>query len=162
MFGVLIRSMKEAVVESALSSFRVCRIIHITSHSKSISGCFYALASACFTMFLHEKNSQKIMQSNIYSNPDRVFFIEGLKSFIASFKTAWLQSRRVQVLNWLAWSPDLSPTKNIWCIMTWKTQQARPRTVEELHFHQTKMGQHFSLQSPRTGIFSSHTFTDCY
>lgn len=58
MFGVLIRSMKEAVVESALSSFRVCRIIHITSHSKSISGCFYALASVCFTI------SQKIMQSN--------------------------------------------------------------------------------------------------
>lgn len=65
MFGVLIRSMKEAVVESALSSFRVCRIIYITSHSKSISGCFYALASACFTMFLYEKKiSQKIMQSN--------------------------------------------------------------------------------------------------
>ncbi len=28
--------------------------------------------------------------------------------------TAWLRSRRVRVLNWPAWSPDISPIENIW------------------------------------------------
>jgi len=46
--------------------------------------------------------------------------------------TAWLLSRRVQMLNWPDCSPDLSPTENIWCIMKRKIRQRKPWTVEQL------------------------------
>ncbi len=47
----------------------------------------------------------------------------------AAITTAWLCSRRVRVLNWPAYSPDLSPIENIWRI---KICQRRPRTLQQL------------------------------
>ncbi len=46
-----------------------------------------------------------------------VFQQDNAKPHTAAITTAWLRSRRVRVLNWPAYSPDLSPIENIWCIM---------------------------------------------
>ncbi len=39
------------------------------------------------------------------------------KPHTAAITTAWLCSKRVQVQNWHAYSPDLLPPENIWCII---------------------------------------------
>ncbi len=39
------------------------------------------------------------------------------KPHTAAITTAWLCSKRVQVQNWPAYSPDLLPPENIWCII---------------------------------------------
>ncbi len=52
-----------------------------------------------------------------------VFQQDNAKPHTAAITTAWLRSRRVRVLNWPACSPDLSPIKNIWCIMKRKIRQ---------------------------------------
>ncbi len=37
-----------------------------------------------------------------------------------------------RVLNWPAWSPDLSPTENIWHIIKRKIRQRRPQSLQQL------------------------------
>ncbi len=45
------------------------------------------------------------------------------KPHTAAITTAWIRSRRVQVLNWPACRPDLSPIGNIWRIIKLKICQ---------------------------------------
>ncbi len=46
-----------------------------------------------------------------------VFQQDNAKPHTAAITTAWLRGKRVQVLNWPACSPGLSPIENIWCII---------------------------------------------
>ena len=61
-----------------------------------------------------------------------LFQQDNAKPHSARVTTAWLRSKRVQVLPWPACSPDLSPIENVWRIMKRKIRQRRPRTVEQL------------------------------
>ncbi len=61
-----------------------------------------------------------------------LFQQDNAKPHSAAITTAWLHSRRVQVLNWPACSPDLSPIENIWCIIKWKIRQRRPQILQQL------------------------------
>ena len=64
-----------------------------------------------------------------------LFQQDNAKPHSARVTTAWLRSKRVQVLDWPACSPDLSPIENVWSIMKRKIQQWRPRTVEQLKLY---------------------------
>ena len=64
-----------------------------------------------------------------------LFQQDNAKPHSARVTTAWLQSKRVQVLDWPACSPDLSPIENVWCIMKGKIQQRRSWTVERLKLY---------------------------
>ncbi len=57
---------------------------------------------------------------------------DNAKSHTAAITTAWLHRRRVQLLNWPACSPDLSPIENIWHIIKRKIRQRRPQTLQQL------------------------------
>jgi len=61
-----------------------------------------------------------------------VFQQDNAKQHTAAIKTAWLRSRRVRVLNWPAWSPDISPIENIWRIIKRKIHQRWPQTLQQL------------------------------
>ncbi len=61
-----------------------------------------------------------------------VFQQDNAKPHTAAITTSCLHSRRVQVLNWSACSPDLSPIENICRIIKWKICQRRPRTLQQL------------------------------
>ncbi len=61
-----------------------------------------------------------------------VFQQDNAKPHTAAITTAWLRSRRVRVLNWPAYSPDLSPIENIWRIIKRKIRQRWPRTLQQL------------------------------
>ena len=54
----------------------------------------------------------------------------------ARVATAWLRTHRVRVLDWPAYSPDLSAMENVWHIV--RIRQRRPQTFEQL-----KNGQKF-------------------
>ncbi len=59
----------------------------------------------------------KVLEQHILPPRRRVFQRDNAKSHTAAITTAWLRIRRVRVLNCPAFSPDLSPIENIWCII---------------------------------------------
>ncbi len=61
-----------------------------------------------------------------------VFQQDNAKPHTAAITTVWLRSRRVQVLNWPACSPDLSPIENIWHTIKRKKHQRRPQTLQQM------------------------------
>ncbi len=69
---------------------------------------------------------------SLFQGRSCVFQQDNAKPHTAAITTAWLHSRRVRVLNWPACSSDLSPIKNIWCIIKWKIRQKRPWTLQQL------------------------------
>ncbi len=58
---------------------------------------------------------------------DDVFQQDNAKPHTAAITTEWLRSRRVRVLNWAAFSPDLLPIENLCRIIKWKIRQRRPQ-----------------------------------
>ncbi len=74
----------------------------------------------------------KGLEQHMLPSRQRLFQQDNTKPHIAAITTAWLRSKRVRVLNWPACSPDLSPTDNIWCIITQKIHQRWPQTLQQL------------------------------
>ncbi len=56
-------------------------------------------------------------------------------TYCRAITTAWLRSRRVHVLNWPEYSPDISPIENIWRIIKQKICQRRPQTLQQLKIY---------------------------
>ncbi len=78
---------------------------------------------ACFGRHYECWNVYKGLEQHMLPSRQRVFQQDNAKPHTAAITTAWLRSRRVQVLNWPAWSPYLSPIENIWRIVKWKIHQ---------------------------------------
>ncbi len=56
----------------------------------------------------------KVLEQHMIPSRRRLFQQDNAKPHTAAVTTVWPCSRRVQVLNWPACSPDLSPIDNIW------------------------------------------------
>ncbi len=72
----------------------------------------------------------KVLEQHMLPSRRRVYQQDNAKPYTAAITTAWLRSRRVQVLYWPACSPDLSSIENIWHIITRKIHQRRPQTLQ--------------------------------
>ncbi len=73
----------------------------------------------------------KVLEQHMLPSRWCVFQQDNVKPHTAAITTAWLCSRRVRVLNWLAYSPDLSPIENIWCIIKQKIHRRWPQTLQQ-------------------------------
>lgn len=58
-----------------------------------------------------------------------LFQQETAKPHSAHLTAAWLQSKRLQVLDWPACSPDMSPIENVWHSLKCKTHQQRDMSM---------------------------------
>ncbi len=74
----------------------------------------------------------KVLEQHMLPSRWRVFQQDNAKRHTAAITTAWLHRRRVQVLNWPACSPDLSPIENIWRTIKRKIHQ---RTLQQLEIY---------------------------
>ncbi len=86
----------------------------------------------------------------------RLFQQDNVKPHTAAITTARHCSRRVRVLNCPAYSPDISPIENIWCIIKKKICQRRLQT------HQASMGPNSNTKTPETHNLNAQTSSNCF
>ncbi len=99
-----------------------------------IWGCIraYVWAACILEGTLNAGRYIKILEHHMLPSRWHVFQQDNAKPHTAAITTAWIRNRRVQVVNWPACSPDLSPIENIWRIITRKIRQRRPQTLQQL------------------------------
>ncbi len=72
---------------------------------------------------MHAESYIKVLEQHMLPSRWPVFQQDNTKLHTAAITTNWIHSRRVWVLNWPAYSPDLSPIENIWHIIKRKMRQ---------------------------------------
>ncbi len=98
-------------------------------------GCISAYGMGSLHVLESTMNAEryiKVLEQHMLPSRWCAFQQDNAKPHTAAITTAWLHSRRVQVLNWAACSPDLSPIENSWCIIKRKIRQRRPQTLQQL------------------------------
>ncbi len=86
----------------------------------------------CWKVYPSSRTTYAPIQTSSLSGKTLHFQHDNARPHTASITTSWLRRRRIRVLKWPAFSPDLSPIENIWRIIKRKMRQRRPKTVEQL------------------------------
>ncbi len=89
----------------------------------------------------------------------RVFQQDYAKPHTAAITTAWLCSRRVRVLNWPAWNPDLSPIENIW---NEKVPNMTMNSLADGNLYRARMGSNSNTKTPETHNLDAQTSSNCF
>ncbi len=103
----------------------------------------------------------KYLQQHMLPSRRCVFQQDNAKPHTAAITTAWLCSRRVQVLNWPACSPDVSPIENIWGIMKRKIHQYNSELFRSWKPISGKNGNKFT-KTPETHNLDAQTSSNCF
>ncbi len=110
-------------------------VISVQFKSQHLWGCIHAYGMGSLHVLEGTMNAEryiKVLEQHMLPSRWCVFQQDNAKPHTAAITTAWLRSRRVQVLNWPAYSPDPSPIENTWCIIKLKMCQRRPQTLQQL------------------------------
>ncbi len=103
--------------------------------SLMVWGCICAYAMGSLHVLEGTMNAEryiKVLEQHMLHSRWCVFQQDNAKPHTAAITTAWLRSSRVRVLNWPAFSPDLSPIEKIWCIIKRKIHQRWPQILQQL------------------------------
>ncbi len=109
----------------------------------------------------------KVLEQHMLPSRQCVFQPDNAKPHTAAITTAWLRSRRDQVLNWPACSPDLSPIENIWHIIKRKIRQRRRRTLQQLETYIRQEWDQIPIPNsntkpPETHNLDAQTSSNCF
>ncbi len=119
-------------------------------------------AACMFWKALNAERHIKVLEQHMLPSRRRVFQQDNAKPHTAAVTTAWLRSRRVQVLNWPACSPDLSSIENIWSIIKRKMSKTTTNSSAAGNLYQARMGPNSNTKTPETHNLDAQTSSNCF